>query len=94
MRQLPFAVAVILLASCSAQESGGVKGAVGETPAKYVICGQGESNCFVAARFKDMQACESHKQWADMLCDSRSNPGVMVCKKDTGTPIGVAYCSL
>lgn len=71
-----------------------MQGAKGDTPAKYVICGVGESNCFVAARFKDLAACESHKNWSAMLCDSKSRPGEMLCRKDPGPTIGVAYCTL
>lgn len=71
-----------------------MKGAKGDTPARYVICGPGESNCFVAARFKDLDACQSHKEWADMLCDSKAAPGVMTCRKDTGTQLAMAYCTL
>jgi hypothetical protein len=85
--------ATSLIASCGGAD-GGVKGAKGETPAKYVICGQNESNCFVAARFKDLAACTTHKDWADMLCDSQSTPGAMTCKKDTQPSIAVAYCTL
>ena len=28
-----------------------------------------------------------------MRCDSRTNPGVMVCRKDTGAQISVTYCT-
>ena len=71
-----------------------MKGATGDTPVKYVICGVGETNCSIAARFKDLDSCQSHKNWADMLCDSKSKPGEMVCRKDPGPNIGVAYCTL
>ena len=70
----------------------GVKGAKGDTPAKYVICSAGETNCFVAARFKDLDACERHKKWADMLCDSISTPGLMTCRTPPEPSIGNAYC--
>lgn len=87
-------IPLFIILGCSKENSGGVKDARGETPVKYVICGQGESNCFVAARFKDIDGCESHKNWADMLCDSRSNPGKMVCTKDADTAFAVAFCTL
>ena len=85
---------LVLLASCT-NSSGvaGVKGAAGETPVRYVLCAAGEQNCFVSARFKDFAACESHKAWAEMLCDSMSNPGAMVCKKDTRPQLAFAYCT-
>ncbi|WP_019898098.1 hypothetical protein [Methylotenera mobilis] len=83
-----------LLVSCSSHKTEGVKEAEGETPVKVVICGAGESNCFVAARFKDLDGCESHKRWAEMLCDTQSNPEKMVCEKDNGAKVTYAYCTL
>lgn len=80
-----------LIAGCDVGGDG-VKGARGDTPVKYVICGTGEKNCFVAARFKDMSGCESHKSWSVMLCDSRTTPGVMACRTDPGPQLGAAYC--
>ena len=80
-----------VIAGCSDADVG-VKGAKGETPAKYVICSTGEKNCFVAARFKDLDACERHKKWADMLCDSVSIPGLMTCRMPHEPSIGDAYC--
>lgn len=90
-RLLPCLV-LLALAACD-QGGGGVKGAKGETPIKYVICGAAESNCFLAARFKDFDACQSHKTWADMLCDSKSKPGETLCRNDPGPNIGFAHCT-
>jgi hypothetical protein len=84
---------VAALTGCGPEE-GGVRGAKGGTPVKYVICGVGETNCFVSARFKDLDSCHSHKGWSEMLCDSQSKPGEMHCRKDLGPSIGVAYCTL
>jgi hypothetical protein len=92
--KLLFVFLVVALGyGCSAGEVG-VKDASGDTPVRYVICSVGEKNCFVAARFKDLDACQSHKDWADMLCDSRSKPGVMICTRDSGESIATAYCTL
>lgn len=85
---------LFLLVGCESASSSGVKSASGGTPVKYVICSQGETNCFVAARFKDLEGCQSHKEWADMLCDKMSTPGKMTCIQDTGPKIGAAYCTL
>jgi hypothetical protein len=93
MTRVAAVVACFVLAGCDGSTSG-VKRADGETPAKYVICGAGESNCFVAARFKDLEACQRHRDWADMLCDRSAGPGVMVCRKDTGAKIAATYCTL
>jgi hypothetical protein len=81
------------LTACGMAESG-VKGAKGDTPVKYVICSAGEQNCFISARFKDLDSCQSHKNWSEMLCDSRSRPNEMLCRKDPGPAIGMAYCTL
>lgn len=88
---LPFCF--LLLGGCDRGAfSTGAKDATGETAVKYVICGARETNCFVAARFKDLDACISHKAWAEMLCDSKSKPGEMYCRRDAGPAIGVSYC--
>lgn len=71
----------------------GIKTATGETPVKYIICKRGDVNCFIAARFKDMDSCMSHKEWADMICEKMSTPGKMVCTTDTHLPTSVAYCT-
>ena len=85
---------ITFLIGCSSDKTEGVKEAEGETPVKNVICGAGESNCFVAARFKDLDGCESYKRWAEMLCDTQSNPEKIICEKDHGTKITYAYCTL
>lgn len=94
MRLLICTGLALALLGCGGSSDGGIKGAKGDTPVRYVICGQGETNCFVGARFKGMGSCQSDKDWADMLCDSKSTPGTMVCRKDTGPQIGLAYCTL
>lgn len=84
---------VVLICSGCDGSGDGIKEAKGDTHVKYVICGTAESNCFVAARFKDLDGCQSHKDWADMLCDSRSQPGVMTCKRDSAVSSATAYCT-
>ncbi len=93
MKQV-FLITLLLVVACADSPSDGVKNAKGETPVKYVICSQGEKSCFVSARFKDLDSCQSHKDWADMLCDKQSTPGKMVCSKDRGVSAAVAYCTL
>jgi hypothetical protein len=91
MRRLIGMGLALALLGCGGSD-GGVKGAKGDTPVRYVICSQGEANCFVAARFKSLDSCQSHKDWSEMLCDSKSTPGAMVCRKDPGPTISFAYC--
>ena len=85
---------LILLTGCESSTSSDLKHAEGETPVKYVICSPLETNCFIAARFKDISACQSHQEWADMLCDKLSAPGKMTCTQNNGSKIGVGYCTL
>ena len=83
-----------ILSGCSDGDANGVKNAKGETPVKYVICSPGEKSCFVAARFKDLDSCHSHKEWSEMLCDKNSSPGKMMCTQAAGSQIASAYCTL
>lgn len=69
----------------------GVKGAKGDTPVRYVVCGLGEKGCFVAARFNYLDSCESHKKWSEMLCET--TPGTMSCRVDSSVPIAQSYCA-
>jgi hypothetical protein len=92
MTRLPLALAVMVVVSaCNASDT--PQDARGETPVRYVICSVGDTDCFVAARFKDFSSCESHRKWAEMLCDSISRAGKMSCRKDPEPSIGVAYCT-
>lgn len=52
----------------------------GETPIKHVVCDQGDVNCFVDARYKDLKSCEYHKRFSSMLCDSYLEKGKMICE--------------
>lgn len=83
----------VVTAGCGGDIADGVKNAGGETPVKYVICAPGEKSCFVAARFKDLDGCQSHKDWSEMLCDKVSTPGKMVCTANSSS-VASAYCTL
>lgn len=87
-------VALVSVASCSGGDADSPQKAKGDTPIRYVTCGAGGTSCFVVARFKDLDSCESHKQWAYMLCDQVTEPGKMICTQDQGPRVGVAYCTL
>jgi len=69
----------LLISGCAPEHADTPQAAKGETNIRYVICG--EIGCFVAARFKDIDGCERHKQWSEMLCDSRSEPGKMIARR-------------
>jgi hypothetical protein len=53
-----------------------------DMPVEYNICNAAHEECFVAARFKTMDACQSQNKWASMLCDSNSTPGMMICREE------------
>lgn len=94
MRIFAAVFAIALVTGCENGDTRDLRNASGETPIKFVICSLGETNCFVAARFKDMDGCQSHKDWADMLCTKNTTAGEMLCKQDKGSKIAVAYCTL
>jgi len=82
---------ILMLAGCSTSTTGDVKHANNETNIRYVICGAGEEQCFVAARFQDLDACESHKRWSEMLC-TNTDMGMNCIKNDDS--LAKAYCTL
>lgn len=70
----------IILVAC--QKNSAAPGAVeNETPVKFVICGKGDSNCFVSSSHRNLSDCESHKKMTGMLCDSFSDNNSIVCKE-------------
>jgi|APFre7841882630_1041343.scaffolds.fasta_scaffold197642_1 hypothetical protein len=101
MRYLKLPIAYLLLAAvwvivgCGGgnMRSGGVKDAKGETPVKYVLCKWREQNCFVAARFSDLESCENYKKWSAMDCDSQSKSGRILCTPIFQGDVGAAYCT-
>src|SRR5688500_20386634 len=91
--------ALLLLASACALPSctepdGSISRPNGETPVRFVVCSPGGTNCDLVGRFDDMDSCESHRHWAEMLCDSRSRPGIMICKENPDRSFAVSYCIL
>jgi len=91
MRKLIVGLA-ILLAGCGEDKFvDRVASAEGDTKVKYVICS--DAQCFVAARFNDLESCERHKEWSGMLC-TRSEPGTMICSDPVGSPLADGYCTL
>ena len=94
-RTAAFLLMTLALAACdldSSDRAASPQTAAGETPIRYVICAAGGGSCFVAARFKDFDGCESHKKWSEMLCDSQGDPGQMVCRPGD-EKFAAAYCT-
>lgn len=87
------AVLTTLLSGCEKPDN--VKNADDKTPVRYVICGANETNCFVSARFAKMDSCERHKKWSEMLCDSDTKPGMMICTQPSpDKEVSFAYCTM
>jgi len=92
MKYIAIVFILLLLIGCESSSSSTVENASGETQVKYIICSEGGTGCFVAARFKDLDGCESHKDWADMLCKKMSTPGVVTCTPNNDS-FASAYCT-
>ena len=87
-------LAMLLLSGCNGGGSHGVNNAIGETSVKFVICAKADENCFISARFRDLDACRNYKHWAGMVCDTNSNTGRMICEKSGGRMKAYSYCKL
>lgn len=89
------ALIAVFLMSCgsfSPDDSDSPQTANGETPIRYVICESSGTSCFVAARFRNFDNCESQKKWSSMRCGSNSTAGQMVCN-EVKDSIATAYCT-
>lgn len=76
-----FTFSVLCISGCSQIQLGNrPQTTKDETPIKHVVCDQGDVNCFVDARYKDLKSCEYHKRFSGMLCDSYSEKGKMICE--------------
>lgn len=60
-------------------------------PVSYVICGQGYTDCFTSARFKDMQSCQFKSEQGSWLCDSH-DPKDIKCEASQDSTV-VSYCN-
>jgi len=64
----------------------------GNTPIRFVICNDVGQDCFVIARFKDLQTCEDHKRLSAVYCDSVSTPGKMLCDTTRKSEFVTSWC--
>ena len=94
MKKLALMATLLLMAGCNGGGSGGVKTAVGENSVKFVICAKAEANCFVSARFRDLNGCQNYKHWAGMLCNTNPDTGQLMCSKPKNQMQAYAYCEL
>lgn len=91
MRLLIVGLAILLTACGEDKSVDRVASAEGDTEVRYVICN--DAQCFVAARFDDLESCENHKEWSGMRC-SKPQPGLMTCADPVGPPLAEGYCTL
>jgi hypothetical protein len=93
MKYLIVSFFLFLFLGCDNKYSTDVNHANGETPVKNVLCSDG-IGCYVSARFRDIDSCETYKEWAEMVCDKTLNPGKMSCQQIGGVKIVKTYCTL
>lgn len=84
-------VVALLLAGCGEADRT-PQNAEGDTPVRQVMCSAGDKDCVVIARFKDFKSCEWHNKMSNMLCDSMSKPGTVVCTTPESTSAH-SYCT-
>lgn len=60
-------------------------------PIKYVICDSLYKNCFVHAKFKDMDSCQVAKEKGGWYCDQTDKRDIRC--EDKESEISTAYCS-
>ena len=71
----------------------GPQAAIGNTTVRFVNCAVGDTNCFVSARFIDLDSCMHYKQMSDMQCVPSNSPLVVVtCKWEPGERGVATHC--
>ncbi len=67
-----------------------------DTPWKLMNCPANKSvsgECFVSARYRNLDSCEYSKKIGAMHCDSVSDPNKIVCENRGDSPIARTYCT-
>lgn len=82
-----------LLPTTVAARDGTWESANEPTPIRYLVCDVLGNKCFVAARFKYLESCESFKVKDAAYCDSVSTPGKIVCDTTKKSDIATSYCT-
>ena len=93
MKKFAVMAVLLVLSACDGGGSGGLNNAVGETSIKYEVCAKAEANCFVLARFRDLQGCKRYKNYAEMVCEENADTGRTICEKPKGKT-AFSYCVL
>ncbi len=61
-------------------------------PIKYKVCNITYSDCFVVAKFEDLDSCESAKEKGGWYCDTVTDPMKPDCRVEKSN-IATAFCS-
>lgn len=62
------------------------------TPVRFLNCDSLGNECFVSARFKDLDSCERYKVFNTAYCDYVSIPGKISCDT-TRTNYSKSFCT-
>ena len=96
MRASIAVLALLLLAGCGRLKgaTAQAQAATGETPIRYVLCDDAGADCFVAARFANVGACETHKARQAAACiEDRRRPGRVTCDSNPQSSTATkSYC--
>ena len=61
-------------------------------PIKYKVCNIAYSDCFVVAKFGDLDSCESAKEKGAWYCDTTTDPTKPNCRVEKSS-ISTSFCS-
>lgn len=59
---------------------------------KYKVCDVAYSNCFVIAKFDDLNSCESAREKGEWYCDTITDPLKPNCRVEKSN-ISTSFCS-
>jgi hypothetical protein len=93
IRRRATSLLIVFAASSCNGHSARPEDARGDTPVRFVNCDAAGSDCFVTARFADLDGCERYKTFSDAYCDSMSTPGRILCDNTRShLSTAKAYC--
>ena len=88
-----YLLALVMLPA-TAVAGDGTQGTANEpTPIRYLVCDAFGNECFVVARFKNLETCEGFKAKDRAYCDSVSVPGKMICDTTRESKISTSFCT-
>jgi hypothetical protein len=85
-------IALAALFGACAKHAERPQDASGDTPVKFVNCDGTGRECFVTARFDDLDSCERYDRFSSAYCDSVSMPGKIICDTTRASAMSKGYC--